>query len=52
MNKKGGLGSFIIIVILLIILIIAGFIIYKTFHTTCVFSNLKSFNLNMSDCIR
>lgn len=52
MNKKGGLGSLIAIIILLLIVIILGYIVYKNFHTTCILSNLKSMNFNMTNCVR
>ena len=51
-GKKGGLASGIAIIILVLILIAAGFLIYKNFHTTCVINNLKSFSMNMSNCVR
>lgn len=51
MNKKGLLSSILWIIILLAMLLFAG-IIYKNFHTTCVLDNLKSFSLNMQNCLR
>jgi hypothetical protein len=52
MNKKGQIVSLIVIIILVLILLVAGYIIYKNFHTTCILNNLKSFSMNMTNCKR
>lgn len=51
-NKKGGVISAVIGIICLIIFVLAIYILYKNFHMTCLLSNLKSFTLNMKNCIR
>jgi uncharacterized protein (UPF0333 family) len=53
MNKKGQIVIGIILLIVLIALIISLYILYKNFHMTCIWDNLKSFsNLNMTNCKR
>jgi len=51
-NKKGGILSGILWIIILLAMFLFAAIIYKNFHTTCVLSNLKTFTLNMSNCLR
>jgi flagellar basal body-associated protein FliL len=52
-NKKGGLISTIILIVVVLAVILGVYIIYRNFHMTCVWDNIKSFaNLNMTNCKR